>query len=66
MFQESKTKDSTKFLKQTSMETLEQTKDRNIKLTLLDFLKRNNDENEYQSDYIKNDWKIRRTDHVKK
>ena len=34
--------------------------------TLLDFLKRNNDENEYQSDYIKNDWKIRRTDHVKK
>lgn len=46
----------------TNMETLEQTKDRNIKLTLLDFLKRNNDEKEYQSDYIENDWKIRRDD----
>lgn len=30
------------------METLEQTKDRNIKLTMLDFLKRN--EHEYHSD----------------
>ena len=30
------------------METLEQTKDKNIKLTLLDFLKRNN--YEHQSD----------------
>lgn len=33
------------------METLEQTKDRNRRLTLIDFLKRNDDENEYQSDY---------------
>lgn len=40
------------------METLEQTKDRNIRLTLFDFLKRNNDEKEYQSDYIKNDWTL--------
>ena len=30
------------------METLEQTKDRNIRLTLFDFLKRN--ENEYQGE----------------
>ncbi len=37
------------------METLEQTKDRNIKLTLIDFLKLNNDEKEYHSDYIEND-----------
>ena len=44
------------------METLEQTKDRNIRLTLFDFLKRNDDENEYQSDYIENDWKVRRDD----
>ena len=48
------------------METLEQTKDRNIRLTLFDFLKRNNDENEYQSDYIENDWNIRRTSYVEK
>lgn len=34
------------------METLEQIKDRNIKLTLFDFLKRNDDENGYQSDNI--------------
>ena len=33
------------------METLEQTKDRNRRLTLFDFLKRNDDENKYQSDY---------------
>ena len=33
------------------METLEQTKDGNRRLTLIDFLKRNNDEKEYQSDY---------------
>ena len=44
------------------METLEQTKDRNMRLTLFDFLKRNNDEHEYQSDYIENDWNLRRDD----
>lgn len=48
------------------METLEQTKDRNMRLTLFDFLKRNDDEKEYQSDYIENDWKTRRTSYVEK
>lgn len=48
------------------METLEQTKDRNRRLTLIDFLKRNNDEKEYQSDYTENDRKIRRTNYVEK